>query len=64
MQTNPLTLIVYKRIYLEYNYTIHTCSIFDELTFLVGFFFLRGMLILGKKSYFLGPTIFKIPQPN
>ena len=22
------------------------------------------MLILGQKPYFLGPTIFKIPQPN
>ena len=22
------------------------------------------MLILGQKSYFLGPTIFKIPQPT
>ena len=28
------------------------------------FFFLVPMLSLGQKSYFLGPTIFKIPQPN
>ena len=39
-------------------------SIFDELTFLAGFFFLVPMLILGQRSYFLGPTIFDIPQPN
>ena len=41
--------------------------IFDKLTLLVGVFkkhFLGGMLILGQKPYFLGPTIFEIPQPN
>ena len=27
-------------------------------------FFLMSMLILGQKSFFLGPTIFEIPQPN
>ena len=32
-------------------YFLKLCPIFDELTFLVGFFF-------------LGPTIFKIPQSN
>ena len=40
---------------------------FDELTILLGFLkntFLCGMLILGQKCYFVGPTIFKIPQPN
>ena len=26
--------------------------------------YFRFSQILGKKSYFLGPTIFKIPQPN
>ena len=43
------------------------CPIFDELTFLIGILkknSLRRMLILGQKSYFLGPIIFKIPQLN
>ena len=41
--------------------------IFDKLTFFVGIFlnvFIGGMLIFGQKSYLLGPTIFKISQPN
>ena len=36
-------------------------------TFFLGIFkniFLRIKLILGQKSYFLGATIFEIPQPN
>ena len=48
-------------------YFVKLHSIFDELTFLVGLFmnfFLGSMLILGQKTYFLGPTISKIPQPN
>ena len=32
--------------------------------FLLKSFYLRSMLILGLKSYFLGPTMFEIPQPN
>ena len=46
------------------------CPIFDELTFLVGFlFFMFSPLwlswFLAKNIiFYLGPTIFKIPQPN
>ena len=36
--------------------------IFDELTFLVGIS--KKVFLFGQKWYFLGPTIFKIPQPN
>ena len=43
-------------------YFLKLCTIFHKLTFLVGIFW--RMLILGQKSYYLGPTIFKIPQPN
>ena len=48
-------------------YFLKLRPIFDGLTFLAGslfHFFLGGMLILGQKSYFFGPTILKIPQPN
>ena len=42
-------------------------ALFDKLSLLVWFFkgfFLGGMLILGQKACFLGPTIFEIPRPN
>ena len=42
-------------------------ALFEKLSLLVGFFqrfFLGGMLILGQKACFKGPTIFEIPQPN
>ena len=39
-------------------YFLKLCPILDELKFL------GIMLNLGQKSYFLRPTIFKIPQPN
>ena len=48
-------------------YFLKLRPIFDRLSLLVGIFkrfFLGGMLILCQKPYFLGPTIFKIPQPN
>ena len=48
-------------------YFLKLRPIFDELIFLVGFFFFKflgGMLILGQKTYLLGPNILKIPQPN
>ena len=40
-------------------YFLKLRPILDSLSF-----FLGGILILGQKSYYLGPTIFKIPQPN
>ena len=50
-----------KNINLEDHFLLKTFfldSIFEPL------YFLRSMLILGQKSYFLEPTIFKILQPN
>ena len=48
-------------------YFLKLRPIFDRLSLLVGNFerfFLGGMLILGQKPFFLGPTIFKVSQPN
>ena len=59
--------IVFLNSIFEPLYFLKSCPSFKELTFPVGIFltfFLRSMLILGQKSYFLGPAILKIPQPN
>ena len=48
-------------------YFLKSCPIFDELAlpvFLKIQWFPLSILIFGQKSCFLGPTIFRIPQPN
>jgi hypothetical protein len=41
-------------------------KLFKEMKLFKGGNYMRkyGILIFGQKSCFLGPTIFKIPQPN
>ena len=50
-------------------YFLKSCPIFDEVVLPVfskynGLLWVYWLLIFGQKSCFLGPTIFKIPQPN